>query len=1063
MAKINFKGIFIKGAKYIGITISIIIAILLIFPIFFKNQISREVKILANQHLKGEINFDSINLSFFEHFPVFTATVKHLEIKGSAPFEKITLLKTKGISLGIDLKSLLSNQIVIDRFYLDDAAIHVQVDSTGLNNYNILKERTDAADKKGSETATNLAIKEIRISNSSLHYNDKSIPLTLNAAGLNYVGYGDLMSTLIDLQSKADIKSFSMSFNGESYIDQKSIRADLLTKINTNTLAFIFERNELKINELPIKFRGEFGFLSNGYHLDFKVKTHKSTLANMLSILPPAYEQWTKDTRVSGEGEAFMSLKGSYIATENIMPALNIGLKLQNGLIAYKNTNAPIENLNMGLKVNLPDFNLDSLKINLETLSFQIAKGDFNAKINSQGLSPLFVNGSVHADLDLGAFHQALGIQKFDLKGLFKMDAKVDGKYATAIKHSGVRKIDTVISSIPTFNINSSLSNGYFKFAALKQPISLIAFNFKAMAKDSLIKSATIAFNDIHLKALSNYIKGNLNIQDLRKLKLNAQIQSSIDLSTLKDFYPMPDVDLKGNLAVNFNAAGQLDPKRNIFPITHTDIKLNRGYIKSYLYAVPVEAIEIQASVKSAKGSLRDLKVDVLPISFKIANEPFFLRANLENFNNIKYNVVSKGTLNLEPFYKIFGIEGLNLNGFVNTDFSLAGLQSDASKGRYHHLKHKGTIEINNININSDMFPYPFYFKNGKFTFHRHYIKFDQITSQYKGNQLTLNGYVNNYISYITSPTAPLRGQMTFNSQKLDINDFMAYAAPTPTYTQTNEVTGVVLIPENLDIQLNTQIKQVHYNKLLINNFNGTLGIQKGKLNLAATKFDLAGMAVNMNGSYSPIHTKRAKFDYNIEANDFDIQKAYHEIPLFKEMVSSARNAHGNISLSYSLSGLLDAGMQPVLPSLAGKGKLVLENIKFKGFKLLNNIAKTTDHDKLNDAAVSKVTINTAIKNNVMTIERTKMKVALLRPRFEGQVSLDGKMNIGFRLGLPPFGIFGVPLTITGTPDNHKIKLGKYKEAEMDLDMDDDDKKLYEAEQALKQDSAKVSNVQSHL
>ena len=32
------------------------------------------------------------------------------------------------------------------------------------------------------------------------------------------------------------------------------------------------------------------------------------------------------------------------------------------------------------------------------------------------------------------------------------------------------------------------------------------------------------------------------------------------------------------------------------------------------------------------------------------------------------------------------------------------------------------------------------------------------------------------------------------------------------------------------------------------------------------------------------------------------------------------------------------------------------------------------------------------------------------------------------RLGLPPFGIFGIPMTITGTADNPKVKVGKQSE-----------------------------------
>jgi len=58
-------------------------------------------------------------------------------------------------------------------------------------------------------------------------------------------------------------------------------------------------------------------------------------------------------------------------------------------------------------------------------------------------------------------------------------------------------------------------------------------------------------------------------------------------------------------------------------------------------------------------------------------------------------------------------------------------------------------------------------------------------------------------------------------------------------------------------------------------------------------------------------------------------------------------------------------------------------------------------------------------------LSASNSKFAGFRPRIEGTTSFDGQLNIKMRLGLPPLGIIGIPLTVTGTKDAPKVKLGK--------------------------------------
>ena len=139
--------------------------------------------------------------------------------------------------------------------------------------------------------------------------------------------------------------------------------------------------------------------------------------------------------------------------------------------------------------------------------------------------------------------------------------------------------------------------------------------------------------------------------------------------------------------------------------------------------------------------------------------------------------------------------------------------------------------------------------------------------------------------------------------------------------------------------------------------------------------------------------------------------------------------------------------MFPKLKTVKGGGEITVEDVQFMGFKVFNAVANKTSTDALHDAKLKNVKVKTSIENNVLTIERTKFKVAGFRPRIEGQVTLDGYMNIGMRLGLPPLGIIGIPIKIMGPAETFEVEVGKYQReelAETDEDYQEYQKQLAE-------------------
>src|SRR5690606_5262245 len=316
-----------KTLKIIGIFCVCSLAFVIIFPTLFPNYVTDKIKQLTNESLNGEVSFSETNLSFFSHFPSLTLDLNDFLLKGSEPYKNDTLVAAKEISLGIDVSKLLfSKTIDVSEIYIDNAFVNIKVNQNGEANYNVYI--SDVQDKVEDESSAKVKLKRIEITNTHLVYDDLSTNILIDAKGFNYLGKGDLDASIFDLKTKAEIESFDFRFGDEQYLKNKHVNAELITQINTNSLSFVFEQNNLKINRLPVDFKGKLDFLSNGYDINFEVKSENSQLHDFFTALPPQYMTWLDKTEMKGKTDLFFSVKGKYITSENLSPDVVFSMKL---------------------------------------------------------------------------------------------------------------------------------------------------------------------------------------------------------------------------------------------------------------------------------------------------------------------------------------------------------------------------------------------------------------------------------------------------------------------------------------------------------------------------------------------------------------------------------------------------------------------------------------------------------------------------------------------------------------------------------------------------------------
>ncbi len=235
--------------------------------------------------------------------------------------------------------------------------------------------------------------------------------------------------------------------------------------------------------------------------------------------------------------------------------------------------------------------------------------------------------------MDLEKWDKAFSIEPFDVKGYYQLHLNADGNYQTAVIKKGIRKTDTVISSIPVFNIQSSLSNGYFKYASLPQPVSNISFQLKCPScADSDYHNSKISIDNLNANMLDDYIKGFIKLTSLKNFMVDANLKSMLHLNNIQKYYPLDSLHVGGNLNIDITSKGNYLPGKKQFPVTQANIKMENGFIQTSYYPHPVEKISVNASMLNTDGTLKGSVFELKPFSFEFEGQPFLLTADLKKF-----------------------------------------------------------------------------------------------------------------------------------------------------------------------------------------------------------------------------------------------------------------------------------------------------------------------------------------------------------------------------------------------------------------------------------------------
>ncbi|MBU2997085.1 hypothetical protein KO500_11605 [Cellulophaga baltica] len=925
------KSILRKVITWVLSIFVILLISLFAIPSIFNDLIANEIKKGINQNLETELQFKDSNISFFNHFPSLTFSFENVNLSGSKPFEKDTLVVAQELGFGINVfKLIFSDRVVINETYLTNCKITLMNDKVGNNNYNIYKTSdttTTEVDSSGIDLRLNL--KHLKIENATVVYKDAETGISVSSINLNYNGRGGIKNGKLKLGSQLEIASINVVFDNIDYLSGKKLKAKSLTIYDTENFSIELDRNDISLNDLDVSFNGKLNIFDEGFAYDLNFNSEDGTIQDLVSALPPKYAEWSTAVELDGDLDATLRLAGytGNVPKTSQLNLTDVSINIYDGTIKHNSADQPIKNLYLKFKGSLENNFIDA---SLDSLNF---------------------------------------------------------------------------------SLNNEITRGKIKLLG---------------TTDSLY--------------------------------INSNITSNINLTTLNQTLKLPDYNFNGVLATNIKIDGIYQPSASHLPKTNGNFKLSNGFLQTSHYPEPIKNIELDAITENNGQTYSEASLTIRKLNFSFLDNQFTSAANFKNFDDPEYDLSANGFIDFTTLNQVIDLPLIIENGQLIADLKLKGKLNNPQSENIN----SGTLEVKDVTLNTEQLQYSVLIKEGKFAFFNNKMAFSKLSILHKSSDLAMDGYFQNYLDYALMSKGILKGDVKLKSPKIDITEFfpkekiIQQTDSTSTIKKLEEVaSGVLQIPENIDLNFQVNIDSLIYNALNITTLEGQLALKEQSLLLKNTTLQMADGKAEIDVVYKPLDTKKALFSMDIKATDFNIEKGYNSVAIFKELAPAAAQASGIISIDYSLAGTLDQTMFPIMPELSGKGTLKAHSIKFDGYKLMGKVSKKSGFETLDNPEVSEITINSTLNNNVLNLERFKFKVRPFKLRAEGQTSLEGDLSIKMRIGLPPFGLIGIPVVVEGSSDDFDVKVGT-KTSDLDT-LGDDTEDSYSEEDLLRMNMLKDS------
>ena len=555
-------------------------------------------------------------------------------------------------------------------------------------------------------------------------------------------------------------------------------------------------------------------------------------------------------------------------------------------------------------------------------------------------------------------------------------------------------------------------------------------------------KRFTFSRNTFRLNAIQMGLDGWVEMKDdAVAMDLTAgceAVQFKDVLSLIPAFYTREFKSLTagGELDLSLWARGQMQGSE--LPAFELKAEVRNGSFQYASLPKAVTDINLAARISNPGGVMDRTEIDLSKFGLQMAGNSVaatFYATNLAS--DPTFRLTADGKVDLGAVKEVYPLEkGVELEGRITADVKLSGRMSDIEKNRYERLGAQGTFVLEALGLTLENLP-PVEIRRAAATITPEAMTLGEFGLTVGQSDLQANGQLSGYLGYLLRGEE-LSGRLYVKSDLLDLNEIMAAlpggesddasaAEETPDDAVQSDTTATALVvPRNLRLSLNTELKKVLFEKMTIENISGEMSMADGTLSLDGLSLGIFGGRTSASASYSTAaDPARPALKLKADFANASFQRTFEELEMVQQLVPIFAKTGGDYSLSLNLATTLDAAMSPDLKTLTAAGEIRSENIHIQNIKAFEAMAEALKNDKLRQIEAKDVKIRFEIVDGRVKTEPFDLKIGDVGVNLSGSTGLDQTIDYQAKVAIPGGGVLqNVAVNIGGTFTSPKITLG---------------------------------------